>query len=120
MKYYAIRKKDKRSKFIAGTDFLHDANRPRQILSNEHRPPKLFTELDLESELKRRHVDLNRYEVVAVEVKEAPAGIKVKKGGAIVPEAHVCRDCKNVMVYPYDEPCRKCLADAKHPNFETK
>ena len=63
---YAIKHKEY-GRFITGTDFNYTA--PRQIMS-VYDTPLLFTEYNLKSEIKRRHINLNRYKVCIVEVKE--------------------------------------------------
>ena len=63
---YAIKHKTK-NKFVTGTDFNYSP--PRQILS-DYNSPLLFTGYDLLSEIGRRHINLRRYKVCTVEVKE--------------------------------------------------
>lgn len=63
--YYAIRRRDTKE-YISGTDFNY--NPPRQIMASEYRTPRLFTNLDLEIEIKHRKINLKRYEVVAVTI----------------------------------------------------
>ena len=70
MIYYAIRN-IKTGRYIAGTDFSYADGRPRQIMNSPSRPPKLFTGPELLGEIKRRGINQKRYDVVAVEVKEA-------------------------------------------------
>ena len=63
---YAIKHK-KYGRFITGTDF--NQTPPRQLM-NVYERPLLLTQYELKDELKRRHVNLNRYKVCEVEVKE--------------------------------------------------
>lgn len=65
--YYAIRNKQT-GKFISGTDFRYRP--PRQIPVSAYRPPMLFTGHELLAEIEHRKINLDRYEVVAVEVTE--------------------------------------------------
>ena len=73
--WYAIRNK-KTGKYLYGTDFNFD--KPRQRLTDENCPPKLFSAFDIEIELYRRQIDLRFYEVVEIEltVKNVKRGIK--------------------------------------------
>ena len=70
MKYYAIREKNTR-RFVAGTDFSRADGRPRQIFASPLRPPLLLTGEHLGFELSRRCINMARFEVVVVEVREA-------------------------------------------------
>ena len=63
---YAIKHKEN-GRFVTGTDFRY--NPPRQILS-DYNSPLLFTGYDLLREIGRRHINLSRYKVCTVEVKE--------------------------------------------------
>ena len=63
---YAIKHKIY-GRFITGTDF--NQTPPRQLM-NVYERPLLLTQYELKDELKRRHVNLRRYEVCKVEVKE--------------------------------------------------
>lgn len=63
---YAIKHK-KYGRFITGTDFNYTP--PRQLMG-VYEPPMLFTVYEIQSEIKRRHINLRRYEVCEVEVKE--------------------------------------------------
>ena len=64
--FYAIRNK-KNGKYVTGTDYRHYP--PRQILCEE-RPPKLFQDITVETEINCRKINLNRYEVVPVVIVE--------------------------------------------------
>ena len=66
MTLYAIKHK-KYGRFITGTDFNYSP--PRQLMG-AYQPPLLLTQYELKDELKRRHVNKNRYQVCEVEVKE--------------------------------------------------
>lgn len=70
MKYYAL-KHIKTGRYISGTDFNRADGRPQQIFCTEERPPLLFSGERLGRELKRRHIRLDDYKVVVVEIKEA-------------------------------------------------
>lgn len=63
--YFAIRNK-KTKKFISGTDFRYSP--PRSLMANEYSPPMIFTTLNLREELKRRKINLKRYEVVLITI----------------------------------------------------
>lgn len=63
---YAIKNKAN-GRFITGTDFNYTP--PRQIMSVYERP-LLLTGYELLSEIKRRHINLSRYKVCTVEIKE--------------------------------------------------
>ena len=67
MTYYAIKRK-KDGKFLAGSDYRYFP--PHTRFANEYMPVKLFAEIDLDIELKKRRINLQRYQVVKVEVKE--------------------------------------------------
>ncbi len=73
--WYAIRHK-KTGKFLYGTDFNYD--KPRQRLTDNNSPPKLFDDYNLELELYRRRINLRLYEVVEIEltVKNVKKGVK--------------------------------------------
>lgn len=68
--YYAIQNK-RTGRYISGTDFSRNASKPQQIMSSDLRPPLLLNGLELNSEIKHRGISLDRYRVVAVEIKEA-------------------------------------------------
>jgi hypothetical protein len=68
MQYYAIQHK-KTKRFLAGTDFSRSASKPRQILSNLERPPKLFIGENLQTEIDCRRINLKDYRIVVVEVR---------------------------------------------------
>lgn len=61
--WYAFKNK-RNGKYIHGTDFR--CSPPRQRLTTPFRPPMFFTELQLETEIKRRHISLKQYEIVDV------------------------------------------------------
>lgn len=63
---YAIKHKEN-GRFITGTDF--NCTPPRQVMSTMERP-LLLTGYELLSEIQRRHINLRRYKVCMVEVKE--------------------------------------------------
>jgi hypothetical protein len=63
---YAIKNKVN-GRFITGTDFNYTP--PRQLMGVYERP-LLLTQYELKDELKRRHINLRRYKVCTVEVKE--------------------------------------------------
>ena len=73
MKYYAIREKAT-LRFVAVTDFSHGDGSCRQIFASPYHPPLLLCAERLGPELKRRHIDLKRYEVIAVEIRKAEGG----------------------------------------------
>lgn len=64
-RYYAIRHKES-GRFVSGTDFRY--NPPHQILEDEYHPPRLFWGGGVEGEIRHRHINLKRYEVVQVEI----------------------------------------------------
>lgn len=68
MTYFAIRNK-KDGRYLHGTDFRHYP--PTQILESESCPPKLFSEIDIDSEIRRRHISLSKYDVVKVRITES-------------------------------------------------
>lgn len=68
MTYYAI-KNIRTGGYISGTDFRCSPH--RQILAGQYRAPKLFTDIDLQTELRRRQISPKTYKVVEVELKEA-------------------------------------------------
>ena len=70
MKYYAIREKAT-GRFISGTDFSRVDGRPRQMFASPSQPPLLLSGERLGYELKRRRIDLKRYEVLVVEIRKA-------------------------------------------------
>ena len=61
--WYAFKNK-RNGKFIHGTDFRYSP--PRQRLTAPLRPSMFFTELQLETEIRRRHISLKQYEIVDV------------------------------------------------------
>ena len=63
---YAIKNKEY-DRFVTGTDFNYTP--PRQIMS-VYDTPLLFTGYNVLTEIKRRHINLKRYKVCTVEVKE--------------------------------------------------
>ena len=63
---YAIKHKET-GRFITGTDFRYSP--PRQIISDYH-TPMLFTGWNLLTEIKVRHINLKRYKVCTVNIKE--------------------------------------------------
>ena len=70
MIYYAIQNKAT-GRYISGTDFSCTDGKPRQIGSTALHPPLLLSGAELDTEIKRRGISLERYRVVAVEIKEA-------------------------------------------------
>ena len=69
-KYYAF-KNIRNGKYISGTDFRTYPY--KQILANEHRPPKLIStahEIHVKAEIAHRHINPKTYKVVQVEIKE--------------------------------------------------
>lgn len=65
--YFAIRHR-KTKEYISGTDFNYRP--PHQIKASEYRPPRLFSKIDLDIEIRHRKINLKQYEVVAVTVIE--------------------------------------------------
>ena len=70
--YYVIeRRKD--HKFISGSDFRYSP--PRSIIADEYRPPLLIAEYELDFQLHRRRINLEKYKVTRVcicEIREYP------------------------------------------------
>lgn len=65
--YFAFRNKKTR-KYISGTDFRY--NPPHQIAADKYTPPKLFTEHQIATEIIVRKINLERYEIVPVNLIE--------------------------------------------------
>lgn len=61
-------KNRRNGKYIAGTDFW--TNPHRQILTDEWRVPKLFSEYEVDFEMKHRGINLNTYKPVRVKLVE--------------------------------------------------
>ena len=70
MQYYAIQHK-RTGRYVAGTDFSQADGKPRQILSDSLKPPKLFNGEELQIEIDRRRINLKEYGIVVVEVRKA-------------------------------------------------
>ena len=68
--YYAIREKAT-LRYISGTDFSRADGRCHQIFASLSRPPLLLSGAQLQYELERRRINLERFEVVVVEVRKA-------------------------------------------------
>lgn len=69
MTYFAIRNK-RTGQYISGTDFSYRDGKPRQMLSSAFRPPRLFSGLEIDTEILVRRINLKYYEVVPVEVRQ--------------------------------------------------
>lgn len=63
--WYAIRHK-KTGKLVGGTDFRY--NNPHQRLSDDFLPPKLFSDINIDNELKHRRINTKYYDVVKVDL----------------------------------------------------
>ncbi len=70
MQYYAIQHKET-GRFVSGTDFSRADGKVWQIFATPERPPLLIGGENLSSELKHRHIDLKKYNLVIVEVRKA-------------------------------------------------
>lgn len=65
--WYAIKHKAS-GRFLYGTDFNY--TNCRQRLSDDLCAPRLFSRIDLRRELLRRHINLKKYEIVPIQLKE--------------------------------------------------
>jgi hypothetical protein len=70
VRYYAIQEKAT-GRYVSGTDFSRADGRPHQIFASSIRPPLLFSGDRIGYEIKRRGIDLKRYEVHVVEIRKA-------------------------------------------------
>lgn len=68
MKYYAIQEKAT-GRFVSGTDFSRADGKTRQIYASPDHAPLLLSWSLLCKEIKRRHIDSERYQVVVVEIQ---------------------------------------------------
>lgn len=68
MKYYAIQEKAT-GRFVSGTDFSRADGKTRQIYASPERAPLLLSWFPLCKEIKRGHIDTERYQVVVVEIQ---------------------------------------------------
>lgn len=66
MNYYAFRRK-KDGRLVSGTDFRYYPH--HQILATEDRPPRIFSKLEVKSEILRRGINLKHYEIVEVKIE---------------------------------------------------
>lgn len=71
MIYYAIQNKQTKQ-FVAGSDFRYHP--PHCRMADEWRTPLLLREFDLDYELRRRHINLKRYQVVRVRLMTIDEG----------------------------------------------
>lgn len=62
--FYAIQRKDTKE-FVTGTNFSYY---PYRQITSTSRPPLLLSGYNLEAELKRRNINLKRYQVVQVNI----------------------------------------------------
>ena len=67
VQYYVIKRK-KDGKVVSGTDFRYYPYHSR--FANEFSPPMLFTEHNLDLEIKRRGINLKYYKVVPINIVE--------------------------------------------------
>jgi len=73
MEYYAIKRK-KDGAFVSGTDFSYFP--PHCRIADEWAPPLLIpkvTDSFIKTEIRRRKINLKRYEIVTVKIEEIPS-----------------------------------------------
>jgi hypothetical protein len=69
MIYFAIKRK-KDGAFVSGSDFRYYP--PHSIMADDYRPPLLIPcdMRNVETEIERRRINMDRYKIVRVEIKE--------------------------------------------------
>lgn len=66
---YAIKNR-RTNRYISGTNFNRLNGIPVQMYADEISPPRLFTDFDLDLEIKRRHINLKTFKVVCIKIEE--------------------------------------------------